>query len=78
MFDNVSGTSGSLNVELLISLIENSKIAEWEYKTHYLKNLVREDIQDILSSVQNTRSFYLHKALFELHKHPIKQDGKKS
>lgn len=66
----VTGTSGSLNIELLISLIENSKISEWEYKTHYLKNLVREDIQDILSA-SRTRNFYLHKALFELHKHPV-------
>jgi hypothetical protein len=65
----VSGTSGSLNIELLISLIENSKIPNWEYKTHYLKELVREDIEGILSAPV-TRRFYLHKALLELHTRP--------
>jgi hypothetical protein len=65
----VSGTSGSLNIELLISLIENSKIPNWEYKTKTLKTLVREDIEQILSGPR-TRRFHLHKALFELHKHP--------
>ena len=65
----VSGTAGSLNIELLISLIENSKIPRWEYKTKKLKDLVREDIEQILS-MSITRRFYLHKALFELHKHP--------
>ncbi len=65
----VSGTSGSLNIELLISLIENSKISDWEYKTHRLKELVREDIEGILSA-STTRRFYLHKALLELHEHP--------
>jgi hypothetical protein len=28
----VSGTKGSLNIELLISLLENSKIHDWEYR----------------------------------------------
>ena len=65
----VSGTAGSLNIELLISLIESSKIPRWEYKTKKLKDLVREDIEQILS-MSITRRFYLHKALFELHKHP--------
>ena len=65
----VSGTAGSLNIELLISLIENSKIPDWEYKTKKLKDLVREDIEQILS-MSITRRFYLHKALFELHEHP--------
>jgi len=66
--ETVSGTSGSLNIELLISLIENSKIRGWEYKAHRLKTLVRKDIEKILSK-SRTRRFYLHKALFELHKH---------
>lgn len=65
----VSGTSGSLNIELLISLIENSKIPKWEYKTQRLKDLVREDIEGILSAPM-TRRFYLHKALLGLHRHP--------
>ena len=65
----VSGTSGSLNIELLISLIENSKISGWETKTRYLKDLVRKDIENVLSA-PITRQFFLHKALFEVHKHP--------
>lgn len=65
----VSGTSGSLNIELLISLIENSKISGWESKTRYLKDLVRKDIEKVLSA-PITRRFFLHKALFELHKNP--------
>ena len=64
----VSGAKGSLNIELLISLIESSKIPRWEYKTNTLKNLVREDIEGILSA-QTTNRFYLHRALLELHKH---------
>jgi hypothetical protein len=66
----VSGTAGSLNIELLISLIENSKIHDWEYKTQCLKTLVQEDIETILSK-SRTRRFCLHKALFELHKHTV-------
>lgn len=62
----VSGTSGSLNIELLISLIENSKIHEWEYKTRLLKTLVQEDIEEILFKFR-PRRFYLHKALLEYH-----------
>jgi len=65
----VSGTFGSLNIELLISLIENSKIHDWDSKTRRLKTLVQEDIVDILSKSRPAR-FYLHKALFELHTHP--------
>ena len=65
----VSGTSGSLNIELLISLIENSKISGWESKTRRLKDLVRKDIERVLS-VPITRHFFLHKALFELHENP--------
>ncbi len=68
----VSGTSGSLNIEMLISLIENSKIRGWEYKTRRLKDWVREDIEGILST-RKTRRFYLHKALLELHNHPDTQ-----
>jgi len=67
--DTVSGMSGSLNIELLISLVENSKIPGWGYKTQRLKNLVREDIEEILS-MHITRRFYLHKALFALHLQP--------
>ena len=62
--------SGSLNIELLISLIENSKIYGWEYKTRYLKKLVKEDIKAVLTAARIKR-FYLHKALLELHEHEI-------
>jgi SIR2-like protein len=64
----VSATSGALNIELLISLIENSKIHNWESKTHALKSLVQTDITGILTKRRLDR-FYLHKAVFELHKH---------
>ena len=62
----VSATTGSLNIELLISLIENSKIYGWERKTGLLKELVRQDIEAILTR-SRTNHFFLHKALFELH-----------
>jgi hypothetical protein len=64
----VSGTSGSLNIELLISLLENSKVEGWESKSKTLKSLVQDDILSILTP-DITAQFYLHKALFELHKH---------
>lgn len=64
--DMVSGTSGSLDIELLISLIESRKIHGWESKTQILKSLVRDDIQSILTP-QTTGQFYLHKALLEFH-----------
>ncbi len=72
----VSGTSGSLNIELLISLIESSKIHGWETKTQLLKKLVREDIEAILTR-SRTRRFYLHKGLLELHLQPVTQRREK-
>lgn len=65
-------TLGSLNIELLISLIENSKINGWEHKTRFLKKLVEEDIKGILTAPRIKR-FYLHKALLEFHEHEITQ-----
>src|SRR6266566_7385459 len=53
----VSATSGSLNIELLISLIENSKIHNWAKKTSMLKSLVERDIRSILKS--RARQFIL-------------------
>ena len=64
----VSSSSGSMNIELLISLIENCKISNWQEKTTYLKNLVKKDIETILTKARR-RKFYLHKALLELHQH---------
>ncbi len=66
----VSGTSGSLNIELLISLIENSKVHGWEFKSRYLKSLVQRDIEKILTK-KRTRGFNLHKALLEFHRRSI-------
>ncbi len=64
----VSGTSGSLNIELLISLIESSKIHDWSEKTDFLKTLVRDDIRALLPAWRTGR-FFLHKGLLELHQH---------
>jgi len=68
----VSDTKGSLNIELLISLIESSKIHGWEKKTQTLKQLVRDDIESILTKSRALR-FYLHKSLLELHKQKVAQ-----
>jgi hypothetical protein len=65
----VSGVKGSLNIELLISLIESAKIHGWESKTHMLKQLVQDDIQAILKP-SVVRRFHLQQALIEFHRHP--------
>ena len=66
----VSTGTGSLNIELLISLLENSRIKESEWKTSYLKNLVKKDITTILTKPKpQMRRFYLHRALLEFHAH---------
>lgn len=62
----VSSPKGSLNIELLISLIENNNIKDADKKIRILKNLVRTDILDSLTRTRLKR-FYLHKALLELH-----------
>lgn len=62
----VSSPKGSLNIELLISLIENNNIKDADKKIRILKNLVRKDILDRLTKARLKR-FYLHKALLELH-----------
>ena len=64
----VSSTKGSLNIELLISLIESSRVEDWEQKSRILKGLVKEDINRVLTTQRKSR-FYLHKALVELHEH---------
>jgi len=66
--ESVSGIKGSLNIELLISLIEHSKVHRWNAKTFRLRKLVEDDIKGILSPSQ-TKRFFLHKALLELHTH---------
>lgn len=63
--DPAMGPSGAMNIELLISLIENSRIRKWEEKTRKLKSLVQTDIEGILQ--HRKVRFYLHKALLELH-----------
>jgi hypothetical protein len=62
----VSAPKGAPNIELLISLIESSKIDDWEFRTQYLKKLVRHDIERILTK-SRIRDFHLHKALLQLH-----------
>jgi hypothetical protein len=69
-----AGTSGSQNIELLISLIENSKIHRWEQKTRLLRNFVQKDIETILTPARRSR-FYLHKSLFEFHTHSATKEG---
>ena len=66
--ETVSATSGSLNIELLISLIENSKIHDWASKTELLKGFVKDDIEAILTPYRLGR-FYLHRALLQFHQH---------
>ena len=68
----VSGRAGSLNIELLITLIENSKVFEWSKKTDLLKKWIREDIASALSPAR-TRRFFLYKALLEFHQHATTQ-----
>lgn len=65
--ETVSATSGSPNIELLITLLEASKVHDWAYKTALLKKLVEEDIRRILTTARK-RKFYLHRALLELHR----------
>ena len=62
----VTSTEGSLNIELLISLIEINRIPDSDFKINYLKGLIRSDIKSKLSDTRK-KKFYLHKALFELH-----------
>ena len=69
----VSATSGSLNIELLITLIESSKIHEWASKTALLKRLVEEDIKAVLTPWRLGR-FYLHRALLRFHRHRVTRD----
>jgi len=62
----VSSQKGSLNIELLISLIQNNNIKNADKKATILKELVRRDISYRLTKGRLKR-FYLHKALLELH-----------
>ena len=71
--ETVSATTGSLNIELLITLIESSKIHEWASKTALLKRLVEEDIKAVLTPWRLGR-FYLHRALLRFHRHRATRD----
>lgn len=62
----VTSTEGSLNIELLISLIEINRIPDSDFKINYLKRLIRDDIKNKLSDSRK-KKFYLHRSLFELH-----------
>jgi hypothetical protein len=60
--------AGLSNIELLISLIENSRVDGWASKTQILRELVAEDIKAILTPYRKGR-FYLHRALLRFHRH---------
>ena len=64
----VAGVTGFPNIELLISLIENSKVTNWSHRTALLKNLVEKDIKRILT-ISRLNRFYLHKGLLSMHSH---------
>jgi hypothetical protein len=59
----LASKQGSLNIELFISLLESNNMPI--DKINYLKNLVENDIENILN--ERKTQFYLHKALLELH-----------
>ncbi len=60
-----ASTKGSFNIELLISLFESNGIPD--YVISSLKKEVKVDIKKVLSDSRR-KKFFLHKALFELHK----------
>jgi len=62
----VTAAAGSLNIELLISLMVSSQISGADHKVACLKNLVHLDIESRISK-NRKKQFCLHKALFELH-----------
>ena len=63
----VSSRTGSLNIELLISLLENANtIINSNYMTQNLRKLVKDDISSLLTE-KLLETFYLHRALLELH-----------
>lgn len=63
--NTINSKKGDFNIELLISLLETNRISESVVKG--LKKFVEDDIKKILSDNRREK-FYLHKALFELHK----------
>ena len=65
--EEVTYREGPVNIELLISLFETNRIPNAASKVISLKNLVKSDITKILTP-KRRKDFYLHKALFELHK----------
>ena len=64
--ESVTSPEGSLNIELLISLLASNQIPNSDFKVNKLKKLVQDDIIKLLSPSRKRR-FYLHKALLELH-----------
>ena len=63
--DVFTSTKGAFNIELLISLYETNGIPDDIIR--FLKKLVEDDIKGKLSDSRRNK-FYLHKALFELHR----------
>ncbi len=64
--ESVASATGAPNIELLISLIENSKVPRWHNRTAVLRQLVERDIKSILTVPRLSR-FYLHRGLLSLH-----------
>ena len=74
----VSGTSGSLNIELLISLIENSKILGWGIQDPNSKTIwCGKTFKTFFPANPQLAPSILHKALFELHEQPASQRKEK-
>ncbi len=63
--ETVTSREGSLNIELLISLLESNRVPDADFKVSHLKKLVQADITARLSAAKRKR-FYLHKGLLEL------------
>ena len=71
--ETVAGVTGAPNIELLISLLENSRVSNWVNRTTLLKKLVEQDIKRILTDTRLAR-FYLHKSLLFMHQQPRVKD----
>lgn len=67
-----ASTKGAFNIELFISLLEKNRTSN--HHIDILKNLVQKDIKGRLSNTRMNK-FYLHKALFELHKKVSDQEN---
>ena len=70
----VTSTEGSLNIELLISLIEINRIPDSDFKINYLKGLIRSDIKSKLSDTRKKNFIYTKLCLSFIQKLQIKKN----